>query len=151
MSNAELKAPNTNGVKTVGRGAGGKFAPGNKASPGRPRGRGAAAEIREALGADLEGIIATVKARAMAGDMQAARIILDRLVPSLRPVEIPMVLAMPAGATLAGQAQAVIEAAAAGELAPGQAMQLVTALGGLGKILETTELVRRIEALEAAR
>ena len=87
----------------------------------------------------------------MAGDMQAARIILDRLVPSLRPVEIPMVLAMPAGATLTGQAQAVIEAAAAGELAPGQAMQLVTALGGLGKILETTELVRRIEALEAAR
>ena len=87
----------------------------------------------------------------MAGDMQAARIILDRLVPSLRPVEIPTVLAMPAGATLAGQAQAVIEAAAAGELAPGQAMQIVTALGGVAKIIEATELVRRIEALEAAR
>ena len=151
MSIAELKPPSTNGKITEGRGAGGKFAPGNKASPGRPPGRGAAAELREALGADLEGIIDTVKARAMAGDMQAARIILDRLVPSLRPVEIPTVLTLPAGATLAGQAQAVIEAAAAGELAPGQAMQIVTALGGVAKILETTELVRRIEALEAAR
>ena len=107
--------------------------------------------MRDALAADLGGIIDTVRAKAMAGDMQAARIILDRLVPSLRPVEIPTVLAMPAGATLAGQAQAVIEAAAAGELAPGQAMQIVTALGGVAKILETTELVRRIEALEAAR
>ena len=107
--------------------------------------------MRDALAADLGGIIDTVRAKAMAGDMQAARIILDRLVPSLRPVEIPTVLTLPAGATLAGQAQAVIEAAAAGELAPGQAVQIVTALGGVAKIVEATELLKRIEALEAAR
>ena len=29
------------------------------------------------------------QAKALAGDMQAARIILDRLVPSLKPVEMP--------------------------------------------------------------
>ena len=144
-----MKSPNTNGKKTEGRGAGGKFAPGNKASPGRPPGRGAVAEMREALAADLGGIINTVKARALAGDMQAARIILDRLVPSLRPVEMPAVLTLPAGATLAGQAQAVIDAAAAGELAPSQAAQIVTALGGVAKIIEATELLKRIEALES--
>lgn len=144
-----MKSPNTNGKKTEGRGAGGKFAPGNKASPGRPPGRGAVAEMREALAADLGGIIDTVKARALAGDMQAARIILDRLVPSLRPVEMPAVLTLPAGATLAGQAQAVIDAAAAGELAPSQAAQIVTALGGVAKIIEATELLKRIEALES--
>jgi hypothetical protein len=49
----------------------------------------------------------------MAGDMQTASIILDRLVPSLRPVEAPTAVSMPAGATLAGQAA-----------------QIVTALGG---------------------
>ena len=144
-----MKSPNTNGKKTEGRGAGGKFAPGNKASPGRPPGRGAVAEMREALAADLGSIIDTVKARALAGDMQAARIILDRLVPSLRPVEMPTVLTLPAGATLAGQAQAVIDAAAAGELAPSQAAQIVTALGGVAKIIEATELLKRIEALES--
>ena len=144
-----MKSPNTNGKKTEGRGAGGKFAPGNKASPGRPPGRGAVAEMREALAADLVGIINTVKARALAGDMQAARIILDRLVPSLRPVEMPAVLTLPAGATLAGQAQAVVNAAAAGELAPSQAAQIVTALGGVAKIIEATELLKRIEALES--
>ena len=151
MPTEEIKLSLKNVGKSPNHAPGGKFAPGNKASSGRPPGRGAAAELREALGADLEGIVATVKARALAGDMAAARLILDRLVPSLRPVEIPTVLAMPAGATLAGQAQAVIQAAAAGELAPGQAMQIVTALGGVAKIIEATELVRRIEALEAAR
>ena len=78
-----------NGPKSSNHTTGGKFAPGNKASPGRPRGRGPVGEMRDALAADLGGIIDTVKARALAGDMQAARIILDRLVPSLKPVEMP--------------------------------------------------------------
>ena len=138
-----------NGPKSSNHTTGGKFAPGNKASPGRPRGRGPVGEMRDALAADLGGIIDTVKARALAGDMQAARIILDRLVPSLRPVEMPAVLTLPAGATLAGQAQAVIDSAAAGELAPSQAAQIVTALGGVAKIIEATELLKRIEALES--
>ena len=149
MPKAHLNVPNKDGHKTEGRGAGGRFALGNKASPGRPPGRGAVAEMRDALAADLGGIIDTVRAKAMAGDMQAARIILDRLVPSLRPVEIPTAVSMPAGATLAGQAQAVIDAAAAGELAPSQAAQIVTALGGVAKIIEATELLKRIEALES--
>jgi hypothetical protein len=58
-------------------------------------------------------------------------------------------LDLPSGG-LAAQAQAVIQAAAAGDLAPGQAAQLVTALSGVGKIIETTELMARIEALETA-
>ena len=144
-----MKSTIKNGAKSPNHTAGGRFAPGNKASPGRPPGRGAVAEMRDALAADLGGIIDTVRAKAMAGDMQAARIILDRLVPSLRPVEIPTAVSMPAGATLAGQAQAVIDAAAAGELAPSQAAQIVTALGGVAKIIEATELLKRIEALES--
>ena len=144
-----MKSTIKNGAKSPNHTAGGRFAPGNKASPGRPPGRGAVAEMRDALAADLGGIIDTVRAKAMAGDMQAARIILDRLVPSLRPVEIPTAVSMPAGATLAGQAQAVVNAAAAGELVPSQAAQIVTALGGVAKIIETTELLKRIEALES--
>ena len=80
--------------------------------------------------------------------MQAAKIILDRLVPSLRPVEMPAVLRLPASATLASQAKAVVNAAAAGELDPIQAAQIVTALGGVAKSIEATELLERIEALK---
>jgi len=106
------------------------------------------AEMRETLATDLHKIIATLKAQALAGDPQAIRIILDRVLPSLRPVELPAVLALPVGATLAEQARAVVQAAADGEIAPGQAEQIVAALGGVAKIIETTELVERIEALE---
>jgi hypothetical protein len=137
--------------KSDNRGPGGRFAPGNSASPGRPPGRGPVAEMRAALATDLDKIIDTLKAQALAGDPQAIRIILDRVLPALRPVDMPTTLALPAGGTLADQARAVVQAAADGDLSPAQAAQIVTALGGVAKIIETTELVRRIEALEAVK
>jgi len=105
--------------------------------------------MRLALATDLDKIIGTLKAQALAGDAQAIRIILDRVLPALRPVDMPTVLALPVDGTLADQARAVVQAAADGDLAPAQAAQIVTALGGVAKIVETTELMRRIEALEA--
>lgn len=143
-----MSEPNKNGRKTAGRGAGGRFAFGNEGSPGRPPGRGAVAEMRDTLATDLPKIIDLLKAQALAGDPQAIRIILDRVFPSLRPVDLPAVLALPVGATLAEQARAVVQATADGEIAPSQATQIVTALSGVAKIIETTELVKRIEALE---
>jgi hypothetical protein len=131
------------------RGTGGRFAPGNKLSPGRPPGRGPVAELRATLATDLDKIIDTLRTQALAGDAQAIRIILDRVLPALRPVEMPTALDLPADGTLADQARAVVQAAANGDLAPAQAAQIVTALCGVAKIIETTELMRRIEALEA--
>lgn len=135
--------------KSDDRGAGGRFAPGNPGGPGRPPGRGPVAEMRLALATDLDKIIDKLKAQALAGDAQAIRIILDRVLPTLRPVDLPAVLALPVGGTLAEKAHAVVDSAAVGELAPTQAAQIITALGGVAKIVETTELVKRIEALEA--
>ena len=141
----------TNDRQKTDRGQRGRFAVGNKLSPGRPPGRGPVAEMRVKLAADLDKIIDTLKAQALAGDAQAIRIILDRVLPALRPVDMPTTLALPADGTLADQARAVVQAAADGDLAPAQAAQIVTALGGVAKIIETTELVRRIEALEARK
>ncbi|WP_144290195.1 hypothetical protein [Ideonella sp. A 288] len=135
--------------KSGDRGPGGRFAPGNKASPGRPPGRGPVAEMRATLATDLDKIIDTLRSQALAGDAQAIRIILDRVLPALRPVDMPATLALPTDGTLAEQARAVVQAAADGELAPAQAAQIITALGGVAKIIEATELVARIEALEA--
>jgi hypothetical protein len=133
-----------------GRGPRGRFAAGNKLAPGRPPGRGPVAEMRAALATDLNKIIETLRTQALAGDAQAIRIILDRVLPSLRPVDMPTTLNLPADATLADQARAVMSAAADGDLAPSQAAQVISALGGVAKIIEATELMARIEALEAA-
>jgi hypothetical protein len=135
--------------KTEGRDAAGRFTRGNRASPGRPPGRSQATLLRERLATDLDQILDNLLVQARAGDLQAVRLVLDRVLPSLRPVEVPADIDLPAGG-LAVQAAAVVQACAAGDLAPGQAAQLVAALSGVGKIIETTELIARIEALEGA-
>ena len=142
-----MTQPNKNGKKTSDHDLGGKFAKGNKASPGRPPGRGVVAELRDKLAQDVDKVIAKVREQALAGDPQSIRILLDRVVPALRPIELPAPIAMPAG-DLTQQAQAVIQAAAAGELAPGQATQLLQGLGALAKIIEIDDLAKRIKALE---
>ena len=138
-----------NDRKKSDRGQRGQFAPGNRLSPGRPPGRGPVAEMRAKLATDLDAIVGVLRAQALAGDVQAIRIVLDRVLPALRPVDVPAPLALPREGTLADQARAVVQAAADGDLAPAQAAQIVAALGGVAKIIETTELMRRIEALEA--
>ena len=100
------------------RGPRGRFARGNKESPGRPPGRGAVAEMRATLATDLDDIINVLRTQALAGDAQAIRIILDRVLPALRPLELPTTLALPEGGTLADQARAVVQAAADGDLNP---------------------------------
>lgn len=140
--------PFSNGEKTPTHDAGGRFAKGNRVSPGRPPGRGVVAEMRDLLATDLHQIIDKVREQALAGDPQAIRIVLDRVLPSLRPVELPAPLNLPEG-TLAHQAHAVVRAAADGDITSAQASQIITALGGIAKIVETVELVARIEALEA--
>jgi hypothetical protein len=143
---------NQNAGKTPHHTAAGRFAPGNRASPGRPPRRGAAAEMRDALAGDLTSIIDKVRQQALDGCQQSQRLIIDRLVPALRPVEQPLEqpVHMPTDATLAQQAASIVEAATAGELAPGQAGQLVGALVGVSRVVEATELLARIERLEAA-
>lgn len=82
------------------------------------------------------------------GDMQAARLILERVLPPVKAIEQAVELQLPEGGTLTAKASAVLSAAAAGELAPGQAAQLITALGTLAKIHEIDELADRITKLE---
>ena len=142
-----MSKPNKDGKKTEDRGSNGRFVKGNRASPGRPPGRGAVAELRDKLAKDMDKIIEVLRAQALAGDPQAIRIVLDRVLPSLRPIELPATLDIPEG-NLAHQARAVVRAAAAGNIAPGQAAQLITALGGVAKIIEIDELADRVAALE---
>ena len=49
---------------------------------------------------------------------------------------------------LAQQAHAVVQAVADGDIAPSQAAQIIGALGGVAKIVETTDLLDRIAKLE---
>ena len=127
----------------------GKWKPGVSGNPkGKTPGSGELQKLRATLAADIPGILAGLVTAAKGGDVQAARLILERILPPVKAIEQAVELQLPNDGTLTAKASAVLSAAAAGELAPGQAAQLIAALGTLAKISEVDELAARITALE---
>ena len=123
----------------------------SKWKPGNPKGRapGSAkvAPLRAAIAEHVPAVVDKLLAQALEGDTAAARLLLERVLPPLKPQEQPQALTLPDG-TLTEQGRAVLAAVAAGELAPGQGAQLVAAIGTLARVAEIDELAARITALE---
>ncbi|MBA3597834.1 MAG: hypothetical protein H0W40_10730 [Methylibium sp.] len=98
----------------------------------------------------MPALIEKLLARAIEGDVGAARLLLERTVPPIRATEQAAPLELPDG-SLTEQGRAVLNAAASGDLSPGQAAQLLAGLAALAKLIETDELAARIAALEGER
>jgi hypothetical protein len=127
------------------------FQKGRSGNPkGRPRGTGKVAALREQIAEHVPGIVKRLIDAALAGDMQAARLLLDRALPPLRAEDGTVKIDLPAD-SLSAQGEAIIRAAARGQITPAQASAMTTALTGLARIKEISELEERIAALEAAR
>jgi len=123
--------------------------PGQSGNPkGKTPGTGELQRIRALIGEHVPEITEQLVTAAKAGDIQAARLILVRVLPPVKAIEQPQMIDLPDG-TLTDQGRAVLRSVAAGELAPGQGAQLLTAIGTLGKIAGLDELVARITVLEA--
>lgn len=118
-------------------------------SKGRPKGvPNPQARLREAIGEHVPEIIDMLVQQAKGGDVGAARLLMERVLPPMKPQELPQAFTLPDG-TLSVQARAVVASVASGELAVGAGSQLLTGLGTLAKIIESDELAARITALEA--
>lgn len=126
-----------------------------KGQSGNPAGKkpGSRNKATQLVLAMMEGgaeqITQTIIDAAKAGDLSAARLVLERLAPPMR--ERPITLDLPATDTANGisTAQAaILQAAADGELLPGEAATLAGILESRRKAYETQELESRITALE---
>ena len=128
----------------------GRWKPGESGNPkGRTPGTGEVAAIRAAIADRVPELLTAMMARALDGDVGAARLLLERAVAPLKAAEQPQALSLPDG-TLTDQGRAVLAAVAAGELAPGQGAALLGAIGTLARVTELDELTARIEKLETA-
>ena len=151
-SEKPVSQPKTGGRRSK-RGTNGQFVRGTSGNPqGRPLGsRNRASLLMENL-LDGRAKALTEKAieKALAGDVFALRLCMERMMAVRR--ERSLMLRLPAPATaqdIAGGFASVVEALAHGELTPSETSALAELLESARKALETTDLARRIEELEA--
>lgn len=129
----------------------GKFKKGESGNPkGRPEGSGYADKLREAIKDDMPEIIQSLVSAAISGDTSAAKILLDRVIPAIKPIQQTATVSTLKGKALSEQGAVIVEAMASGELSPEQAQAMLSGLASLARIKEVDELERRLAKLEEA-
>ena len=113
----------------------------------KPRALGEQA-LRAELLAEAPEIIRAMLDLAKNGDTTAARLVLDKCLPNLRPTEPPVAIAL---GDLADAAKTILAAIEQGMLNPDQASKLAGTVASLGKSIESMEFEQRLRALEGAR
>ena len=139
--------------ETSGRNQAGQFIKGCSGNPsGRPRGiRNKSAQLIEALLAgDAEAISVSVIDAAKSGDMTAARLVLDRILPARKDSPINITLPPIRTATDVTTAMSsILSSVGSGELTPDEGQQLSKLLESYLKTLVSSNLEERLIAIEA--
>ena len=129
-----------------------KWQSGQSGNPGgRKPGTGKIDKLRAALTKELPDVLEALVTQAKAGDTSAIKLVLERTVPALRPVDAVAPLNLPVDGGLADQGRAVLAALASGYLPVNQAAGILQGLGNLAKLVELDELEKRVAALEGKR
>lgn len=127
----------------------GRWKSGESGNPkGRPAGTGEVAKLRDSIAEHIPDIIEKLVTKAKAGDLQAARLLLERVLPPIKPTEQPVALSLQFGDGLVAQGAMVVQAIADGEISPSQGTSLLTGLGALARIKVIDELEVRLERIE---
>lgn len=105
-------------------------------------------KLTQAMLSDANEIVEVVIAKAKEGDLQAAAIVLGRVMPTLAAQAEKVQFDLDPSAPLAQQVEQVLAATAAGEIAPDNAKRIIETIGALGAIRQMDELEQRLTALE---
>jgi Family of unknown function (DUF5681) len=144
-------SPVNTGEKQVMR-LGGRFAKGSSGnSQGKPRGaRHRYSRLAEAmLEGEAEGLIRKLVELALAGDVAALKICVDRIVPThRRPVNFKVQIPDD-NEGLMHTFDQILKAVANGEVTPDEAATIAGIIESRCRVVEHVELIGRIEALEA--
>lgn len=131
----------------------GRWKPGQSGNPGgRKTGQRhrATVMLERLMADDAKAIVKAVILAASTGDMVAARMVLDRVVPPAkdRPLKIDLPDTSTPTGIVAAQA-AIVAAVAGGDLLPSEGAALAALVDGQRRALELDALDRRISELEA--
>ncbi len=121
---------------------------GNKA--GRPPGKTGRAQFRAAMAPYIPGILEKLGKAADAGDLQAIRIVSDKLFPNLRPTSDDVNIK--AVGSPAERAEAIVNAMVSGRMSPETAktaIEVLTAQSALTSVKENNRLLQELESWKA--
>lgn len=126
------------------------FKKGQSGNPGgRPKGiKDRRTVFREHLESHSKDLIKKAVELALAGDVRAMKLCLERIAPAVKPRDEPVEIGMLRG-SLTKQGQRIIKAMGLGELSPSEAASMLSALASQTRLVEADELEKRITALEA--
>lgn len=128
-----------------------KWLPGNSGnSAGRPKDTRTAA-LRTMILSEIPAVIEQLLTLAKNGDTGAAKILMDKVLPNLKPVAEPVTFDIASNDSLANVAQSIIDNIARGEISSDVGSQIISALAGQCKIIETTEILETLARLEGAK
>jgi hypothetical protein len=106
-------------------------------------------ELRASIDLRAQDILQAVINAAILGDMTACKMLLDRISPTLKSEA--QTINLPVKQTVLEQSNEIILGIMSGKLAPDVGAGLINALAAQAKIIETDDLAKRVEALEAAK
>lgn len=99
---------------------------------------------------EMRNIIAVLVGKALEGDTNAASIVLAKVLPSVKAQAEKVSFEFDASLPISEQVAQVLDAVAAGAVAPDVGRLIIDSIKSLADVRATEELAARIEALEAA-
>lgn len=124
------------------------FRKGQSGNPaGRKPGKTRARKLLDAIENDLPDIIEAMVKAAKEGDTAAAKLLIDRCIPTVKPRQQPEAIGDLCG-SLSDQGQQVIAAMGSGKLSTDEAQNILSALALLARLYEVDDIERRLAALE---
>jgi hydroxypyruvate isomerase len=128
-----------------------QFTKGLSGNPaGRPKGlKDKRHRFNEAIESMIPDVLESVFQKAVAGDMTAAKMLLDRSLPTKRPEQERVQISIKENTAL--NVRNVLQGVFAGEVSPDVGASLLNAITGVLKSVEVEDLTKRIEALEGKK
>ncbi len=128
-----------------------QFTKGASGNPtGRPKGiKDKRHRFNEAVESMIPEVLESVFQKAVAGDMTAAKMLLDRSLPTKRPEQERVQIPIKENTAL--NAREVLKSVFDGEVSPDVGASLLASITGVLKAIEVEDLAKRIEALEGKK